>query len=90
MFSDNSLIDIDYTYKLVKELENLKSTKNAELRDQLYLSSPKQNSTFINFSTVNKFIQEPSYDRKRFSKERVYGNRMCKCLFITVTQIYIL
>lgn len=42
-FKTNSLIDLDYTYKMVKELENIRTSKNAELRDKIF--NPDLNST---------------------------------------------
>ena len=55
--NDNSIFDLENTYQLVKQLEELKSSKNAVMRDKMYLSNTQHagrvNNSIFSFKFMN-------------------------------------
>lgn len=88
--SGNSLIDIDYTYKLVKELENMKSAKNMEFKNRMFeRSDTHKSSLFVGFnsashSNLNNYVNNQTTNK-------TYANNMSKILGLflyVVNQIF--
>ncbi|CAI2379266.1 unnamed protein product [Moneuplotes crassus] len=74
----SGIIDIDYTYQLIKKLKNLKSAKNAEFRGRM--ASPPTNSTILLGTNISNNVNlvSPSlhFRPRKSSKERIYGNKI--------------
>ena len=79
--SGNSLIDIDYAYKLVKEFENLKSVKNMEFKNNMFNNNDTHKSSFfVGFNSTSNSNMNNYMSKTVKSKDKTYGNNMSKFL----------